>query len=44
MYNFFLEDIKNKVPSIELDGKITNYKQNIEFLSNFIFYQEEGIN
>lgn len=44
MYNLLLvSDIKNRLPVIKLDGSIKKYRENIKFLSNFLFNQEEGV-
>jgi hypothetical protein len=44
MYNLLLaSDIKNRLSVIKLDGSIKKYRENIKFLSNFLFNQEEGV-
>gem|GEM_PF-4674531 len=41
--NFFLKDFMKKIPEIKEISSIKGYKENINLLTHFVLYEEEGI-
>jgi len=43
MLDFFQNSIEKKIPEIKEISSIKGYKENINLLTHFVLYEEEGI-